>query len=48
MRNVAKDATVREELLALGYRAMPVFRVGDEILVGFDRGKLERLLGVKT
>ncbi len=46
MRNVAEDATALEELLALGYRATPVFRVGDDIVVGFDRGKLERLLGV--
>ena len=37
----------RQELLSLGLRATPVFRVGKEIVVGFDRGKLERLLGVQ-
>ena len=46
MRSVAEDPTARQELLALGFRATPVFRIGEEIVVGFDRGKLERLLGL--
>jgi hypothetical protein len=47
VRNVAEDPAARQELLALGLRATPVFRVGNETVVGFDRGKLERLLGLK-
>jgi len=34
-----------EELLKLGYRATPVTIIDGEVVVGFDRGKLERLLG---
>jgi len=26
--------------------AVPVITVGDEIVVGFDRGRLQRLLGI--
>lgn len=44
VRNVAEDDAAREELAALGLRATPVIRIGDEVVVGFDRGKLERLL----
>lgn len=44
VRNVAEDPAALEELAALGLRATPVFRIGEEVIVGFDRGKLERLL----
>ena len=47
IRNVADDPMALQELLSLGLRATPVFRVGEEIVIGFDRGKLERLLGSK-
>ncbi len=33
-----------EELLKLGYRATPVTVIEGEVVVGFDRGKLMRLL----
>ncbi len=29
-----------------GARAVPVVMVGDEVVVGFDRGKLQRLLEI--
>ena len=29
-----------------GRRASPVILVGDEMVVGFDRGRLEALLGI--
>ena len=35
-----------EELLKLGYRATPVTLIDGEVVVGFDRGKLARLLGL--
>jgi glutaredoxin 3 len=44
---VAEDASAREELRAkTGRMAVPVITVGDEIVVGFDRGRLQRLLGI--
>jgi glutaredoxin len=45
-KNVAEDAAAREDLLArTGRMAVPVITVGDEVVVGFDRGRLQRLLG---
>ncbi len=45
-KNVAEDEAARAELVAkTGRLAVPVILVGDEVVVGFDRGKLARLLG---
>ncbi len=45
-KNVAEDAAAREELIArTGRMAVPVVVVGD-VIVGFDRGRLKRLLGI--
>jgi len=46
-KNVAEDATARDELIArTGRVAVPVITVDDEVVVGFDRGRLQRLLGI--
>jgi len=46
-KNVAEDATAREELIGkTGRMAVPVITVDDEVIVGFDRGRLQRLLGI--
>ncbi|HEX7785102.1 MAG TPA: glutaredoxin family protein [Methylomirabilota bacterium] len=46
-RNVAEDPEAREALIAkTGRMAVPVITVGDEVIVGFDRGRLQRLLGL--
>jgi len=43
--NVAEEPAALETLLATtGRRATPVVVVGDEVVVGFDRGRLQRLL----
>lgn len=34
------------ELQRLGYRATPVTVIDEEVVIGFDRGRLERLLGL--
>jgi glutaredoxin len=45
--NVAEDTEARERLKKLAGRlATPVITVDDEVIVGFDRGKLQRLLGL--
>jgi hypothetical protein len=37
----------RDELVSkTGRMAVPVILVGDEVIVGFDRGRLKRLLGL--
>jgi hypothetical protein len=45
-KNIQEDRAALEELLKLGYRATPVTVIDGEVVVGFDRGKLERLLGL--
>jgi glutaredoxin 3 len=46
-KNVAEDPGAGAELLArTGRASVPVIVVGDEVVVGFDRGKLQRLLGL--
>lgn len=42
------DAPAREELMRkTGARATPVIVVGDEIVIGFNRGRLQQLLGLR-
>ena len=46
-KNVTEDAIARQELIAkTGRMAVPVITVDDEVIVGFDRGRLQRLLGL--
>ena len=43
---VATDAAARKELIDMGFRATPVILVDEQPVVGFDRAKLEKLLGL--
>jgi glutaredoxin len=44
---VAEDAEARERLKQLtGRTAIPVITVDNEVITGFDRGKLQRLLNL--
>lgn len=43
-RNVAADAAALADLEKLGYMTTPVTVVDGEVVVGFDRAKLETLL----
>jgi hypothetical protein len=46
-KNVGEDAAACEELITkTGRMAVPVITVDHEVIVGFDRGRLKRLLGV--
>lgn len=46
-RNVVEDPGAMEEVVQkTRRRATPVVMVDDEVIVGFDRGKLERILGL--
>jgi glutaredoxin len=44
-RNVASDESALVELEKLGYMTTPVTLIDGEAVVGFDRAKLETLLG---
>ncbi|MBI2361092.1 MAG: glutaredoxin family protein [Deltaproteobacteria bacterium] len=47
-RNIVEDPAAMDELMQkTGRRATPVIVVDDEVVVGFDRGKLQRLLGLQ-
>ena len=43
-RNIAADETALADLEKLGYMTTPVTVVDSEVVIGFDRAKLERLL----
>jgi len=45
-RDVVKDPKAIEELARLGYLTTPVIVVDGEVVVGFDRKRLEQLLGL--
>lgn len=45
-KNIREDPQALEELLKLGVRATPVTLIDGEMVVGFDRAKIERLLGL--
>jgi len=46
-RNVVEDPKAMDELVQkIGRRATPVIVIDGEVIVGFDRGKLERILGL--
>ena len=46
-KNVAEDEAARAELVArTGRMAVPVILVGDEVIAGFDCGRLQRALGL--
>jgi glutaredoxin len=43
-RNIAGDEAALDELEKLGYMTTPVTVIDGQVVVGFDRDKLERLL----
>jgi len=46
--NVAEDEKAREEMVDKSHQlGVPVIGVGGEIIVGFDRGALEKALKLK-
>jgi glutaredoxin-like YruB-family protein len=47
--DVASDAAKRQEMIQMtGQLGVPVIVIGDEVMVGFDRGRLAQKLGVET
>ena len=44
-RNIAADETALAELEKRGYMTTPLTLIDGEAVVGFDRAKLEKLLG---
>ena len=46
--NVAEDAKAREEMIGLSHQlGVPVIKIDDQVIVGFDRATLAQTLGIK-
>jgi hypothetical protein len=45
-KDIRSDQGARDELIKMGFRATPVTIIDGEAVVGFDRVKLEKLLGL--
>jgi glutaredoxin 3 len=45
-RNIAADETSLQELEKLGYMTTPVTWIDGQVVVGFDRDRLQDLLGI--
>ena len=43
-RDIINDPTAMEELVAIGVLTTPVTVIDGEVIVGFDRGRLDRAL----
>lgn len=45
--NVAEDAEKRQEMIEVtGQMGVPVIKIGEEYLVGFNEGKIREMLGM--
>ena len=45
--DVAGDMEKRQEMIEMtGQMGVPVIKIGDDVVVGFDEGKVKELLGV--
>lgn len=43
--NVMEDQEKRKEMIDMtGQMGVPVIRIGDEVVIGFDQGKIQELL----
>jgi glutaredoxin 3 len=45
-KSIANDPSLIDELARMGFRAVPVIRVGNETMLGFSAVKLRRMLGL--
>lgn len=45
-KSLATDPAARDELVSLGFRAVPVIRVGNETMLGFSAVRLRKMLGL--
>ncbi len=45
--DVAADAAKRQEMIEMtGQMGVPVIRIGDDVVIGYDEDKLKELLGM--
>lgn len=47
--DVASDLAKRQEMIEMtGQMGVPVIKIGDDVVVGFDKPKISRLLGIAS
>ena len=46
VKDIRADKSAMDELVKMGFRATPVTLIDGEAVVGFDRAKLDKLLGL--
>jgi glutaredoxin-like YruB-family protein len=44
--NISTDMDARKELMKKGYRSVPLIVIDDEEILGFDKEKIESILGL--
>lgn len=44
-KNIQRDNEARKELMEMGHMGVPVIVIGKEEIVGFDKDKIDELLG---
>ena len=47
-KDVNKDMAARNDMIKRGIQGVPAFIIGDEVVVGLDTGKIERLINYKV
>jgi len=45
-RNVSTDTAARKELISKGIMGVPVIYIEDEMIQGFDKSRIDKLLGL--
>ncbi len=43
-KNISLDAEAKKELISMGYMGVPIIFIDEEVVVGFNKQKLEELL----
>lgn len=42
--DISKDTIKKQEILDAGYRSVPIIKINNEVIVGWDKQKVEALL----
>jgi len=42
--NISKDPKVMKTLMTMGYMSVPLIIIEEEIIIGFDKGKIEKII----
>ncbi len=45
-KNIQTDAAARKELMSMGHMGVPVILIDDEEIVGFDKDRIVKALGL--